>query len=174
MLYESFRNKSLNNGDPPASTDDHSVVATNGDHDNNGYNGCNNDSNENGMETTNGTDSNQNRESDGNEMVAGDVDDVESAINENVEEKSNLTKISSTRDETGGMNMMKTLRSGKPWMFGVHKNPKVVSLKSAIGCHSDASLNNFLFNFKMQLSVPKESDIGFTLTELQNEVNNIL
>lgn len=27
------------------------------------------------------------------------------------------------------------------------------------------------FVFKMQLSVPKESEIGFKITELQNEVN---
>lgn len=31
-------------------------------------------------------------------------------------------------------------------------------------------MTNIYFELKMQLSVPKESDIGFTITELQNEV----
>lgn len=138
MLYESFRNKTLNNGDT-------SDVPDGIDHHENGYNNGCNDNNENGMrsaQTTNGTDSNQNRESDEdddeNDVVADggggdddddDDDDVESAINDNVDEDQNQANVRnfSARNEAGSMNVSKNMRSGKPWMFGVHKNPKVVS-----------------------------------------------
>ncbi|KAG4076771.1 hypothetical protein HA402_009117 [Bradysia odoriphaga] len=141
MLYESFRNKTLNNGDA------HDVSSVTNGHDN-GYNGCN-DSNENGLQTrsSNGADSNQNRESDADEEDV--IGDVESTMNKNVDEDQNQTngkQFGARTDDTGTMNISKSVRSGKPWMFGVHKNPKV-----------------------MQLSLPKESEIGFKLTELQNE-----
>lgn len=35
-------------------------------------------------------------------------------------------------------------------------------------------LTNFInFKFKIQLNVPKESEIGFKITELQNEVSQL-
>lgn len=120
MLYESFRNKTLSNGDAsdePASNDHE-----------NGHNGCN-DNNENGMHLrpTNGTDSNQNQETDTDDAI----EDVESCIDGSVDDDQNHTNTRNfgTRNDIGGVNVAKNVRSGRPWMFGVHKNPKVVSLK---------------------------------------------
>lgn len=118
MLYESFRNKTLSNGDASDVPNDHE----------NGYNGYNDD-NENGMQLspTNGTDSNQNQEADTDDAV----EDVEGVIDENVDDDQNHmnTRNFGTRNDIGSGNVAKNVRSGKPWMFGVHKNPKVVSLK---------------------------------------------
>lgn len=118
MLYESFRNKTLNNGDVPDGND----------HENpNVYNGCN-DNNENGMQQqpTNGMDTNLNQEIDTDDIVV----EVENNSNEVVDEDQNHTNLKnfSARNEIGTANVTKNVRSGKPWMFGVHKNPKVVSV----------------------------------------------
>lgn len=107
MLYESFRNKTLSISDANDA--------------NNHDNGCN-DNNENGMQrSTNGTDSNQNQETDTDDVVV----DVDSSADENVDDVRHF----GARNEIETVNVAKNVRSGKPWMFGVHKNPKVVSSK---------------------------------------------
>lgn len=113
MLYESFRNKTLSDSD-----------ATIGPDHNNGYNNGVNDNNENGMQLTNGTDANQNQESDADGVI-----DVNSSVHENMNDQNhtNLRNLD-TRNEIETVNVSKNVRSVKPWMFGVHKNPKVVSL----------------------------------------------
>lgn len=132
MLYESFRNKTLNN-----SEDAHGdVVSSNVANDNGSYN----DGNENGMQSRpalNGTDSNENRDSDVDEDDV--VVDVESSINKNVDEEHqqqhqiNGKHFGTRTDNIGTTNTSKAVRSGRPWMFGVHKNPKVVSRAELIG-----------------------------------------
>lgn len=108
MLYESFRNKTLSNGDVHVSNDQ------------NVYN-----DNENGP--TNGTDSNQNQETDSDDVVHNIDSSIDEYVNE--DEKHTNKQIFATKNVTGSVNGAKNVRIGKPWMFGVHKNPKVVSSK---------------------------------------------
>lgn len=119
MLYESFRNKTLSNADE-----------THTSHDNN----------ENGIQrrSLNGIDSNLNEET--------IVDDANVDKSSDDDQNHGSLQNFSTRNETDTSNVTKTLPCGKPWMFGVHKNRKVI-----------------------QLNVPKEPEIGFKITELQNQ-----